>query len=192
MVNTLIEAPRQAVHDDHVADLSKHPYATGPALNLLTQPIASERYQLSAFGNQYILSSWRGLCKCWLSPARVVKTSSDTRSTHTRSRRTSEWSSIAHVTASAGKFEAAPRPTGQRRSKRERLVPVRWWVVTVSAQTTKWLRSSTPHARRTGARFLMKCKSGTLDERFVCNRGPGQRTLGQLMYVMHARVEAAR
>ncbi len=37
-----IEAPRQAVH--HVADLSKHPYATGPALNMLTQP--TERYKL--------------------------------------------------------------------------------------------------------------------------------------------------
>ena len=37
-----IEAPRQAVH--HIADLSKHPYATGPALNMLTQP--TERYKL--------------------------------------------------------------------------------------------------------------------------------------------------
>jgi len=37
-----IEAPRQAIH--HIADLSKHPYATGPALNMLTQP--TERYKL--------------------------------------------------------------------------------------------------------------------------------------------------
>jgi len=37
-----IEAPRQAVH--HIADLSEHPYATGPALNMLTQP--TERYKL--------------------------------------------------------------------------------------------------------------------------------------------------
>ena len=37
-----IEAPRQVIH--HIADLSKHPYATGPALNMLTQPI--ERYKL--------------------------------------------------------------------------------------------------------------------------------------------------
>ena len=37
-----VEAPRQTVH--HVTDLSKHPYATGPTLDLLTQ--STERYKL--------------------------------------------------------------------------------------------------------------------------------------------------
>ena len=37
-----VEAPRQAVH--HVMALSKHPYATGPTLDMLTQ--STEHYKL--------------------------------------------------------------------------------------------------------------------------------------------------
>lgn len=41
-VHQCVEASRQDVH--HVVDLSKHPYATGPAFNMLTQP--AERYKM--------------------------------------------------------------------------------------------------------------------------------------------------
>jgi hypothetical protein len=39
-----VEAHRQAVHHRDVADLSKHPYATGHALDIRTQP--TECYKL--------------------------------------------------------------------------------------------------------------------------------------------------
>ena len=167
-----IETPCRAVH--HVADLSKHPYATGPALNMLTRP--TERYKPGAAirlrAPVYLVLEPRALQVLVQSRKRgerrvtqeaLIRCPVEREFRRPRNRR-------------RGRLRAA-----QRASEQAGGVDV---VVRVSADDEA-VEPFARHAGRTGARLEVEYESGVRDEGFVATAAWATH-VGQLM---HPRVE---